>query len=213
MTATAASTNRDALDDKVNRVFAGKCVRKDLVRAVKVGANVPVFLLEYLLGKYCASSDAAAIELGLSVVRDTLANNYIRPDEATKAQSKVKQKGRYTFIDKVKVRLTGSTYVAECVNFGSSNLRISDADVHAFERLLTGGVWAQVEVEWDESDEKAPFAISQLTPIQLASFNLDEYRKLRNEFTTDEWIDLLLRSMGYERKPWSSVSKCCFCCA
>ena len=168
------------------------------MRAVKVGANVPVFVLEYLLGKYCASSDAAAIELGLSVVRDTLANNYIRPDEATKAQSKVKQKGRYTFIDKVKVRLTGSTYVAECVNFGSSNLRISDADVHAFERLLTGGVWAQVEVEWDESDEKAPFAISQLTPIQLASFNLDEYRKLRNEFTTDEWIDLLLRSMGYE---------------
>ena len=193
-----ASTHRDALDDKVNQVFAGKCVRKDLVRAVKVGANVPVFVLEYLLGKYCASSDPGAIELGLSVVRDTLANNYIRPDEATKAQSKVKQKGRYTFIDKVKVRLTGSTYVAECVNFGSSNLRISDADVHAFERLLTGGVWAQVEVEWDESDEKAPFSISQLTPIQLASFNLDEYRKLRNEFTTDEWIDLLLRSMGYE---------------
>lgn len=189
---------RDQLDDKVNQVFAGKCVRKDLVRAVKVGANVPVFVLEYLLGKYCASSDPGAIELGLSVVRDTLANNYIRPDEATKAQSKVKQKGRYTFIDKVKVRLTGSTYVAECVNFGSSNLRISDADVHAFERLLTGGVWAQVEVEWDESDEKAPFSISQLTPIQLASFNLDEYRKLRNEFTTDEWIDLLLRSMGYE---------------
>ena len=132
------------------------------------------------------------------MVRDTLANNYIRPDEATKAQSKVKQKGRYTFIVKVKVRLTGSTYVAECVNFGSSNLRISDADVHAFERLLTGGVWAQVEVEWDESDEKAPFAISQLTPIQLANFNLDEYRKQRNEFTTDEWIDLLIRSMGYE---------------
>lgn len=189
---------RDQLDDKVNQVFAGKCVRKDLVRAVKVGANVPVFVLEYLLGKYCASSDPGAIELGLTVVRDTLANNYIRPDEATKAQSKVKQKGRYTFIDKVKVRLTGSTYVAECVNFGSSNLRISDADVHAFERLLTGGVWAQVEVEWDESDEKAPFSISQLTPIQLASFNLDEYRQLRNEFTTDEWIDLLLRSMGYE---------------
>jgi len=189
---------RDALDDKVNQVFAGKCVRKDLVRAVKVGANVPVFVLEYLLGKYCASSDAAAIELGLSVVRDTLANNYIRPDEATKAQSKVKQKGRYTFIDKVKVRLVGNTYVAECVNFGSTSLRIADEDVHAFERLLTGGVWAQVEVEWDESDSKAPFSISQLTPIQLASFNLDEYRKLRTQFSTEEWIDLLIRSMGYE---------------
>jgi len=195
MTATAS---RDLLDDKVNQVFAGKCVRKDLVRAVKVGANVPVFVLEYLLGKYCASSDSAAIELGLAVVRDTLANNYIRPDEATKAQSKVKQKGRYTFIDKVKVRLVGSTYVAECVNFGSTSLRIADEDVHAFERLLTGGVWAQVEVEWDESDSKAPFSISQLTPIQLASFNLDEYRKLRTQFSTEEWIDLLIRSMGYE---------------
>ena len=189
---------RDSLDDKVNQVFAGKCVRKDLVRSVKVGANVPVFVLEYLLGKYCASSDSAAIELGLAVVRDTLANNYIRPDEATKAQSKVKQKGRYTFIDKVKVRLTGSTYVAECVNFGSSNLRIADEDVNAFERLLTGGVWAQVEVEWDETDSKAPFSISQLNPIQLATFNLEEYRKLRTQFSTEEWIDLLIRSIGYE---------------
>lgn len=194
---------RDALDDKVNQVFAGKCVRKDLVRAVKVGANVPVFVLEYLLGKYCASSDPAAIELGLSVVRDTLANNYIRPDEATKAQSKVKQKGRYTFIDKVKVRLVGNTYVAECVNFGSNTLRISDGDVHAFERLLTGGVWAQVEVEWDESDSKAPFSISQLTPIQLASFNLEDYRKLRTQFSTEEWINLLIRSMGYEPSEFS----------
>ncbi|PSI00873.1 protease Lon-related BREX system protein BrxL [Synechococcus lacustris] len=189
---------RNALDDKVNQVFAGKCVRKDLVRAVKVGANVPVFVLEYLLGKYCASSDPAAIELGLAVVRDTLANNYIRPDEANKAQSRVRQKGSYTFIDKVKARLIGSTFVAECVNFGSSNLRINENDVYAFERLLTGGVWAQVEVEWDESDSKAPFSISQITPIQLASFNLEEYRKLRTQFSTDEWIDLLIRSMGYE---------------
>jgi ATP-dependent Lon protease len=201
---------RDALDDKVNQVFAGKCVRKDLVRAVKVGANVPVFVLEYLLGKYCASSDPAAIELGLTVVRDTLANNYIRPDEATKAQSKVKQKGRFTFIDKVKVRLVGNIYVAECVNFGSNTLRISDADVHAFERLLTGGVWAQVEVEWDESDSKAPFSISQLTPIQLASFNLEEYRKLRTQFTTEEWIDLLIRSMGYEPSQFSQRLKTLF---
>jgi ATP-dependent Lon protease len=205
---TAAA--RDALDDKVNQVFAGKCVRKDLVRAVKVGANVPVFVLEYLLGKYCASSDAAAIELGLTVVRDTLANNYIRPDEATKAQSKVKQKGRYTFIDKVKVRLVGNTYVAECVNFGSNSLRIADDDVHAFERLLTGGVWAQVEVEWDESDSKAPFSISQLTPIQLASFNLEEYRKLRTQFSTEEWIDLLIRSMGYEPSQFSQRLKVLF---
>src|SRR5215203_7226428 len=91
---------RDVLDDKVNRVFAGKVVRKDLVRKVKVGANVPVFVLEFLLGKYCASSDEMAIQMGLQVVNDTLANNYIRPDEAQKAQSRVKEQGRHTFIDK-----------------------------------------------------------------------------------------------------------------
>jgi ATP-dependent Lon protease len=100
--------------------------------------------------------------------------------------------------------------VAECVNFGSNSLRISDDDVHAFERLLTGGVWAQVEVEWDESDSKAPFSISQLTPIQLASFNLDEYRKLRTQFSTEEWIDLLIRSMGYEPSQFSQRLKLLF---
>src|SRR5450755_3078783 len=94
---------RDALDDKVNRVFAGKVVRKDLVRKIKVGANVPVFVLEFLLGKYCASSDEVAIQMGLQVVNDTLADNYIRADEAMKAQSRVKEKGKYTFLDKVKV--------------------------------------------------------------------------------------------------------------
>ena len=109
---------RDDLDDKVNEAFAGKVVRKDLVRKVKVGANVPVFVLEFLLGKYCASSDEMAIQMGLQVVNDTLANNYIRPDESMKAQSQVKEKGRYTFIDKVKVRLVDSDYWAEAVNFG-----------------------------------------------------------------------------------------------
>src|SRR4051794_23077893 len=99
---------RDELDDKVSRVFAGKVVRKDLVRRVKVGANVPVFVLEFLLGKYCASSDELAIQMGLQVVSQTLAENYIRSDESMKAQSKVKEKGRWTFIDKVKVRLVDS---------------------------------------------------------------------------------------------------------
>src|SRR5688500_8697314 len=100
----------DPLDAKLTRVFEGKVVRKDLVRKVKVGANVPVFVLEYLLGKYCASSDETAIQMGLQVVNDTLAANYIRPDENQKAQSRVKEKGRYTFIDKVKVRLEKSYY-------------------------------------------------------------------------------------------------------
>src|SRR6202023_4254822 len=101
------SPARDALDDKANQLFAGKVVRKDLVRRVKVGANLPVFFLEFLLGKYCASSDELAIQMGLDVVNDTLADNYIRADESMKAQSKVKEQGRLTFIDKVKVRLGG----------------------------------------------------------------------------------------------------------
>src|SRR5882724_7003240 len=115
---------RDALDDKVNRTFAGKVVRKDLVRKVKVGANVPVFVLEYLLGKYCASSDELAIQMGLQVVNDILAQNYIRPDESTKAQSRVKEEGTFSFIDKVKVRLVDSDYWAEAVHFGDNYLHI-----------------------------------------------------------------------------------------
>jgi len=189
---------RDDLDDKVNRVFAGKVVRKDLVRKVKVGTNVPVFVLEYLLGKYCASSDEMAIQMGLQVVNDTLADNYIRPDESTKAQSLVEKKGRHTFIDKVKVRLVDSNYWAEVTNFGHKFVHIPNQYVYDFDRILTGGIWAQIEMEWDETDEKAPFRIASLTPIQLATFNLADYRKGRAEFSTDEWIDLMLRIMGYE---------------
>src|SRR5471032_399025 len=115
---------RDGLDDKVNRLFAGKVVRKDLVRKIKVGSNVPVFVLEFLLGKYCASSDEVTIQMGMQVVNDTLANNYIRTDESVKAQSKVKESGKYSFIDKVKVRLVDSDYWAEGVNFNNKFLHI-----------------------------------------------------------------------------------------
>lgn len=195
---TPATPTRDALDEKTTRVFAGKVVRKDLVRKVKVGANVPVFVLEYLLGKYCASADEMAIQMGLQVVNDTLAENYIRPDEATKAQSRVKEQGRHTFIDKVKVRLLDSAYWAEVVNFGHKYVRIPDRYVRDFDRLLTGGIWAQLDVAWEPEDERYPFVISKLTPIQLASFDLAEYRTLRAEFTTEEWTDLMVRSMGYE---------------
>src|SRR3989475_5906062 len=192
---------RDALDDKANRLFAGKVVRKDLVRKVKVGANVPVFVLEFLLGKYCASSDEMAIQMGLQVVNETLANNYIRPDESVKAQSKVKENGRYTFIDKVKVRLVDSDYWAEAVNFGNKFLHVPTQYVRDYERLLMGGVWAQLDMRFaydEETKGKHPFWIDKLTPIQIATFDLEEYRRTRREFTTDEWIDLIVRSMGYE---------------
>jgi len=199
--ASGVSPARDALDEHVNRVFAGKVVRKDLVRKVKVGVNVPVFVLEYLLGKYCASSDEMAIQMGMQVVLDTLANNYIRADESMKAQSKVKERGSHSFIDKVKVRLVDSDYWAEVVNFGHRYVHIPERFIPEYDRLVTGGIWAQVDMrfEWDEASKgKNPFWIERLTPIQIASFDLEEYRRCRKEFTSDQWLDLVIRSLGYE---------------
>ncbi len=210
---TSVTPLRDPLDDKANRLFAGKVVRKDLVRKVKVGANVPVFVLEFLLGKYCASSDEIAIQMGLQVVNDTLANNYIRPDESVKAQSKVKESGRYSFIDKVKVRLVDSDYWAEAVNFGSKFLHVPTQYVRDYERLLTGGIWAQLDLRFEYDEEgkgKNPFWIDKLTPIQIATFDLEEYRRVRGQFSTDEWIDLIVRSMGYEPTDMSRRLKLLF---
>lgn len=192
------------LDRKANEVFAGKVVRKDLVRKMKVGANVPVYVLEYLIGKYCASDDEAVIEMGLRVVNETLATNYVRPDEAMKAQSRLRERGSHTFIDKVKVRLSKSEdkYWAELVNFGDRDVHIPDELVNRYERLLEGGIWAQVRMEYhfDESQtgKRSPFWITDLKPIQLATFNLEDFERRRFAFTTDEWIDLLLRSIGLE---------------
>jgi len=194
----------DVLDQKITDVFAGKVVRKDLVRKIKVGVNVPVFVLEYLLGKYCATDDPIAIDAGLRVVNNTLAENFARPEEANKAQSLVKEKERHTFIDKVKVRYLAQDdkYWAELVNFGNKYLHVPDRFVREFDRLLMGGVWAQVEIRHQHDEEargrRSPFWIEQLTPIQLASFNLDEYREARSRFSSEEWVDLLIRSIGLE---------------
>ena len=203
MTTEESSLAQDALDQKLTQAFDGKVVRKDLVRKVKVGANVPVFVLEFLLGKYCASSDEMAIQMGLKVVNDTLAENYIRPDEFMKAQSKVEQLqgATHTFIDKVKVRLADSEYWAECNNFNHKFVHISPQYVRDYDRLLTGGVWSQVDMkfEYDEDNKgKNPFWISKLQPIQIASFDMDEYRTGRAAFSSDEWVDVVLRTMGYE---------------
>ena len=187
-----------------NQVFAGRVVRKDLVRKVKVGANVPVFVLEYLLGKYCATDDPNAIDAGLRLVNTTLANNFVRPDEANKAQSTVKEKGKYTVIDKVKVRYLSEDdkYWAELVNFGHKYIHVPQHVVRENDRLLMGGVWAEVELQhrFDEETKgrRSPFWIGSFRPIQLASFDLEEYRRGRADFTTDEWIDLLVRSLGLE---------------
>jgi len=193
------------LDARANAVFSGMVVRKDLVRKVKVGANVPVFVLEYLLGKYCATDDPVAIDGGLKVVHSTLAENFVRPDEANKAQSAVREKGRRTLIDKIKVRYLSDDdkYWAEFVNFGHRNVHIPEQFVRRYDRLLMGGVWAQVDIrheveETDTRKKRSPFWIDDLRPIQLATFDFDEYRRRRKEFTTDQWIDLLIRSIGLE---------------
>jgi ATP-dependent Lon protease len=191
-------------DTKASSVFAGKVVRKDLVRKIKVGANVPVFVLEYLLGKYCATDDPAAIEAGLRVVNSTLADNFVRPEEANKAQSIVRERGKHTLIDKVKVRYLSDDdkYWAEFVNFGHKFVHIPDHYIREYDRLLMGGIWAQVEIRHDYDEEakgkRSPFWIDSMKPIQLASFDLEEYQQGRKQFSTDEWIDLLIRSIGLE---------------
>jgi ATP-dependent Lon protease len=192
------------LDRKTTSAFAGKVVRKDLVRKVKAGAPVPVFVLEYLLGKYCATNDLAAIEAGLRVVNSTLAEDFVRPDEANKVQSLIREQGKHTLIDKVKVRYLSDDdkYWAELVNFGHKFVHIPEHYIREYDRLLLGGVWAQVEVrhEYDETatGKRSPFWIEELRPIQLASFDMGEYLRGRASFSTDEWIDLLIRTMGME---------------
>ncbi|HEY1307290.1 MAG TPA: protease Lon-related BREX system protein BrxL [Vicinamibacterales bacterium] len=197
------------LDRKATSLFAGKVVRKDLVRKVKVGANVPVFVLEYLLGKYCATDDPVAIDAGLRVVNNTISSNFVRPDEANKAQSMVKDKGKHTLIDKVQVRYLSEDdkHWAELKNFGHRFVHIPEHFLREYDRLLMGGIWAQVEIrhafDEEEKGKRSPFWIDSLKPIQLASFDLNEYRTCRSQLTTDEWINLLLRTIGLEPSHFS----------
>jgi len=204
------------LDRKSTRVFAGKVVRKDLVRKVKVGANVPVFVLEYLLGKYCATDDAAAIEAGLRVVNTTISSNFVRPDEANKAQSMVKDKGRHTLIDKVKVRYLSDDdkYWAELLNFGHKFVHVPERFLRDYDRLLMGGIWAQIDIrhQYDEDarGKRSPFWIDSLKPIQIATFDLAEFQNCRREFSSAEWLDLLLRTIGLEPQPFDRRLKMLF---
>jgi ATP-dependent Lon protease len=192
------------LDRKAAQVFAGRVVRKDLVRKVKVGANVPVYVLEYLLGKYCATDDEVAMEAGLRLVNTSLADSFVSPTEANKVQSLVREKGRHTVIDKVRVRYLSQDdkYWAELVNFGHRHVHVPEAFVTRYDRLLEAGIWAQVELrhEYDEEarGKRSPFWIDDIKPIQVASFSLEDYCSRRREFATDEWVDLLIRSIGLE---------------
>jgi len=192
----------ETLDQKLLRVFAGKVVRKDLLHQIRGGENVPSYVLEYLLGKYCASDDPTEVALGITAVKDTLRANYFRHDEANKAQSLVEQKGRHRFIDRVEVRFLPSEakYWAAMDNFSYNRIHIPEEFYRRYDRLLEGGIWAMVEVEFRQPDEKkdSPFHIADLKPIQLARFDEEEFVDGRSQFTRDEWVDILIRTLGLE---------------
>jgi len=194
---------QERLDQKVTRVLAGKVVRKDLLHQIKGGENVPSYVLEYLLGKYCASDNEEEIRIGIDAVKETLAANYFRHDEANKAQSMVEQRGRHRFIDRVEVRfLAGENkYWASMDHFGYTKIHIPEEFYRRYERLLEGGIWAIIDVEFRPQEEGAkgsPFHIVELRPIQLARFDLEEYVEARRSLSREEWIDLLIRSVGLE---------------
>lgn len=195
----------DALDRLANDAFPGRVVRKDLVRRTKVGANVPVYVLEYLLGKYCASDDPETIAVGIAEVNRQLTEHFVWPDEAGKIQAKVKQRGKYRVIDKVKARLVESENKiwAELVNFNSRYVHVPERVWQEYDRLFESGVWAQVDLIYNETDDepagsRRPFWIESFRPIQVAAFDFDEYRNSRSRIDRDVWVDLLIRSMGYE---------------
>src|SRR5215203_4190908 len=178
--AALAGTPMDGLDRLANDAFAGRVVRKDLVRQVKVGANVPVYVLEFLLGKYCASDDPAAIASGLEVVNQILRDNFIRPDEAELAKASLKRRGQFRLIDKVDVRLLASEdkFWAHLQSFNNKYVHISEDLVYKYDRLLQGGAWCQLDLLYNAADDEAqkrPFYIRALKPIQVAAFDLDEY--------------------------------------
>ncbi len=191
----------DALDAKLNEAYPGRVVRKDLLHQIKKGTNVPSFVLEFLLAKYCASDDPDEVDAGIGAVLETIHKNYVRPDEANKAQSMVQQKGRHKFIDKIHVKYVEreKRHWAEMENFNSRRIAISEKFYRDNERLLAGGIWAEVTVAHNDVDEDDyAFYIEDLRPIQLSRFNEDEFLTGREMFTRDEWIDILIRSIGLE---------------
>lgn len=193
----------DRLDDLANRFFPGRVVRKDLVRQVKVGASVPVYVLEFLLGRYCASADPIEIEAGLVVVNQMLADNFIRPDESEKAKADLKKKGKHRLIDKVDIRFVESDkkFWATLNNFGSKHVNVPEDIVYKYDRLLGGGAWCQLDLVYNDLEDaaqKTPFYISGLKPIQVAAFEMDTYLDARREFSRDDWLDLVMRTLGLE---------------
>ena len=201
MTSDTAATDPN-LDDLLNAHFAGRVVRKDLTKLVKEGANVPVYVLEYLLGNYCASNDPVVIEDGLATVKRVLAENYVRPDEAEKVKSTIRERGSLKVIDKVTVKLNEKRDVYEAIlsNLGTKGVEIGPGTVRKYEKLLAGGIWSIITMQYyyEEGQKGSPFIIDALNPIQMPNMDMDELFAGRRQFTEAQWIDVLLRSCGYE---------------
>ena len=220
--ATGEMSTREIIKEKLRRNFDGKIVRKDLTKKIKEGANVPVYVLEFLLGQYCSSDDEDVIERGIENVKKILADNYVRPDEAQKVLSKLRQRGSHTIIDMVTVdlNLRYDEYEASFSNLGLTGIPISEDYAEKYERLLCGGIWCIVQLEYDSGEDAVPDIISpsgdriqskrkrqkdmtpisirKLTPIQLPNVDKDALKEGRKDFTKEEWLDVLMRSIGME---------------
>lgn len=219
---TGEKSTREIIKEKLRRNFDGKIVRKDLTKKIKEGANVPVYVLEFLLGQYCSSDDEEVIEQGIENVKRILADNFVRPDEAQKVLSKLRQRGSHTIIDMVTVNLNlrYDEYEASFSNLGLAGIPISEEYPEKYDRLLCGGIWCIVQLEYDSGEDAVPDIISpsgdriqskrkkqkdltpisirKLTPIQLPSVDMDGLKEGRKDFTKDEWLDILMRSIGME---------------
>ena len=200
---TENEDKRAVIKSKLRQYFDGKIVRKDLTKKIKEGANVPVYVLEFLLGQYCSSDDPEIIEEGVESVKRILADNFVRPDEAQKILSVLRQRGSYTVIDKITVSLNikRDFYEAEFSNLGLKNIPIDEEYPAKFDRLLCGGIWCIVQLDYEYMEEDrngTPISIRKLNPIQMPHVDIEELKQGRKAFTQDEWMDVLLRSIGME---------------
>ena len=216
------ASSREIIKDKLRQNFDGKIVRKDLTKKIKEGANVPVYVLEFLLGQYCSSDDDEVIEQGVQSVKRILADNFVRPDEAQKVLSRLRSRGSHTIIDMVTVRLDikKDCFFAEFSNLGLANIPITDEYPEKYDRLLCGGIWCIVQLDYEsegdnnfgiidvdgntlQSKQKkqkdiSPISIRKLTPIQMPHIDIDDLMRGRQAFTKEEWLDVMLRSIGME---------------
>ena len=200
-----------ALDQKIISHFEGKVVRKDLTKFLKGNAVVPSYVLEYLLGQHCSTNDEEIISIGIEKVKGILSNHFVHRDEAEVIKSKIREKGNHRIIDKISVKLNDKDdrYEARFSNLGLNNIPINDAIVKANPKLLSEGVWSLINMAYMAVEERntLPWIIESVKPIQIANVDIEEYKAQRSNFTTDEWMDLLMQSIGLNPEEFSTRSK------